>query len=231
MLRSVRGFSDLPQSELMNLCGKLHWSRIETGNSLILHEDAGKHVILVCRGMLRAVVYAENGREITFEEYDAGDFVGEVSAIDSKPGMTHVVATADSIVARMESDTFTEKMNRYPTLSSEVAIKMCETIRSLSERVYQLSAMPVSRRIDLDLFRVATPYSIDGRSATVDPAPKHSEIANRVNTQRETVTKRVSALRRLGIVRSLGRRALEFDLIRLQDQCHKSRYQGDCARD
>jgi len=223
MLRSVRGFSELPQAELMDLCGQLHWSRIEPDSSLVLHENDEQFVILICSGTLRALVYAENGQEIIFEEYHAGNFVGEVSAIDRKPRLTHIVAVSDSIVARVDSATFTRIMRRYPSLSSEVAIKMCETIRSLSERVYQLSAMPVSRRIDLDLFRVATRFSVDGRRATLDPAPKHAEIASRVNTQRETVTKRMSVLRRLGIVRSIGRRCLEFDLVRLRDQCYEHR--------
>lgn len=220
MLRSIRGFSELSDIDLVNLSGQLRWSRIEPGKALFLNDPNELRTFLICRGSVRAIIYAENGREITYEEYHAGNFVGEVSAIDRKPRLTHVVAITETIVASMDAGTFNKVMHQHNELAAEVTVKMCETIRSLSDRVYELSALPVVRRIDLDLYRLATKSSENGLSAAVVPAPKHAEIASRASTQRETVTKRMTTLRKLGVIETTGRRMLVPDLKKLQQLCH-----------
>ncbi len=220
MLRTIRGFRELSDIDLVNLAGQLRWSRVEPGKALLLNDPNELRMFLICRGSVRAIIYAENGREITYEEYHAGNFVGEVSAIDRKPRLTHVVAVTESIVASMDVATFSRVMSQHSVLATEVAKKMCETIRCLSDRVYQLSAMPVGRRIDLDLYRLAAKSSENGVSAALVPAPKHSEIASRASTQRETVTKRVSWLRRLGVIETNGRKMVVPDLQKLRKLCH-----------
>lgn len=201
-LRSIRGFHDLGEEELAEVSAQLQWHRIEPGQSLMFQQESGHAIYLICQGTVKTLMYTENGKEITYEEHHAGSFVGEVSAIDGKPGMTQAVAVTETVVAVMNFSVFSNLMMHNPSLSVEVAKKMCESIRLLCERVYELSAMTVARRIDLELYRIAVNYSRDGVSATVESTPKHAEIANRVNTQRETVTKHFSKLRKRGIIQT-----------------------------
>jgi len=199
-LRSIRGFNDLPESDLDALSPRLQWQRIEAGQPLTFQQDTGHEIYLIVQGAVKSLMYTESGKEITYEENHAGSFVGEVSAIDGMPGQAQLVAIKDSVVARMDYEEFASLMSRNPRLSAEVARKMCESIRTLCDRVYELSAMPVARRIDLELYRLAASHSEDGVSAILDEMPRHVEIANRVNTQRESVTKHFTRLRKHGVI-------------------------------
>jgi len=216
-LRSIRGFHDLPDSDLEEISDRLHWQRISPGEPLIFQQSCGCDIYLICQGAVKTLMYTESGKEITYEEHHAGSFVGEVAAIDGMPGLTEVVAIKDTVVARMEYEVFAGLMSRNPRLSVEVARKMCESIRTLCDRVYELSAMPVARRIDLELYRLAASYSEDGVSATLDEMPRHIEIANRVNTQRESVTKHFTRLRKNGIIRKVNGKVVIPDISKLKE--------------
>lgn len=201
-LRSIRGFHDLADKDLAEVSAQLQWHRIEPGESLMFQHDHASAIYLICQGTVKTLMYTENGKEITYEEHHAGSFVGEVAAIDGKPGLTQAVAVTETVVAVMNFNIFSNLMMHNPSLSVEVTRKMCESIRLLCERVYELSAMTVARRIDLELYRMAANYSRDGVGAVIEIAPKHIEIASRVNTQRETVTKHISKLRKKGIIQT-----------------------------
>ncbi len=203
-LRSIRGFHDLADKDLAEVSAQLQWHRIEPGESLMFQRDHAHAIYLICQGTVKTLMYTENGKEITYEEHHAGSFVGEVAAIDGKPGLTQAVAVTETVVAVMNFNIFSNLMMQNPSLSVEVTRKMCESIRLLCERVYELSAMTVARRIDHELYRIAANYSRDGVSADIEVAPKHIEIASRVNTQRETVTKHISKLRKSGVIQTQG---------------------------
>jgi CRP/FNR family transcriptional regulator, cyclic AMP receptor protein len=52
--------------------------------------------------------------------------------------------------------------------------------------------------------------------AVIRPAPTHSEMASRISTHREAVTRELSRLRSLGIIARQGRTLRVNDLARLE---------------
>jgi CRP-like cAMP-binding protein len=82
----------------------------------------------------------------------------------------------------------------------------------LSDRVIEYGLLPVPTRIKLELFRLAQRQMRGPNSAEIHPAPTHMEIASRVATHREAVTRELRRLAKSGIVVRQGRRLLIADL-------------------
>ena len=80
-------------------------------------------------------------------------------------------------------------------------------VRRLTERVFELSALNVRARLHCELLRMARTSA--SQKLTVNPAPTHAELANRIGTHREAVTREMRILAELNIIRN-GRRSLEF---------------------
>jgi len=81
--------------------------------------------------------------------------------------------------------------------------------------VFELSALNVQARLHCELLRLAK-TGLDPHSLVIDPAPTHAELANRIGTHREAVTREMRALADRNIIRA-GRRTLEFiDVARLE---------------
>jgi DNA-binding Lrp family transcriptional regulator len=72
----------------------------------------------------------------------------------------------------------------------------------------------VRNRVHAELVRLARDHG--GSEALIRPAPTHSEIASRISTHREAVTRELSRLEGLGIIAREGRTLRVKDLARLE---------------
>jgi CRP-like cAMP-binding protein len=94
---------------------------------------------------------------------------------------------------------------------------LVQKIRSMSERVFEVSALAVRERLRRELVRLATMNGKkEGGSITIVPAPTHYEIAARIGSHREAVTREINRLE-LEKVLEIGRRSIRItDMERLK---------------
>jgi hypothetical protein len=84
--------------------------------------------------------------------------------------------------------------------------------------VIELSTLAVQNRIRAEVLRQAqAATAADSDFARLEPAPRHADLAARVGTTREQVTRELSALTRQGLLQKTGRGLLVTDLPRLQE--------------
>jgi CRP-like cAMP-binding protein len=87
-------------------------------------------------------------------------------------------------------------------------------VRALTERVFEFSTLAVRNRVHAELVRLARDHG--GNDAVIRPAPTHTEIASRISTHREAVTRELNRLEDLGLIVREGRSLRVHDLERLQ---------------
>ncbi|MGI9402896.1 MAG: helix-turn-helix domain-containing protein [Hyphomicrobium sp.] len=97
-----------------------------------------------------------------------------------------------------------------------------KTIRTLTTRVYEFSTLAVNNRIQAEVLRLAHLVPREGKSARIVPAPTHAEIANRISTHREAVTRELNRLSRVGIIEKRGGELLVKDIDRLTTMVHEA---------
>jgi hypothetical protein len=74
----------------------------------------------------------------------------------------------------------------------------------------------VRRRIRIELVRLARAAGVDANRSRLDPAPTHSELASRVGTVREQVTRELSQLVRQGVLERSQRALVLCDVAALE---------------
>src|SRR5262249_61005002 len=109
--------------------------------------------------------------------FRAGDIFGEFSAIDGRPRSSAVSALTDCTVARMPAKAFFEFLRSNGHVSTKLVELLVAKIRSMSERVFEVSALSVSERLRRELLRLATTGERQGKIIVIKPAPTHSDIA------------------------------------------------------
>jgi CRP-like cAMP-binding protein len=85
----------------------------------------------------------------------------------------------------------------------------------MSERIYEFSALAVRYRIYAELLRMAGPPQAGGSAAVIRPFPTHAELASRLSTHREAVSRELSYLVRRGVIERRGDSLIVLDLARL----------------
>ena len=189
------------------------------GQLVLARGEVSRDVFIILEGRLEAVIYAANGREVSLRALGEGQLFGELAAIDNEVRSASIMASTDARLLVMGQDLFRSVIASSPEATDWLIRRLTAQIRSLTNRVFELSALRVQARLHCELVRLARSQTDDG---VVDPAPTHSELASRIGTHREAVTRELSALARRKIVRS-SRGRLEFlDLEGLEEELRAS---------
>jgi CRP/FNR family cyclic AMP-dependent transcriptional regulator len=122
----------------------------------------------------------------------------------------------------MPAGAFRELLQTEPVVAQALLVQFVTRIRALTTRVYEFSILAVKNRIQAELLRLASLGPREGKSARIVPAPTHVEIASRVSTHREAVTRELSRLARIGIIERRGGTLLVKNVEELTEMVHKA---------
>ena len=196
--------SPLSAEARATLARQCKWRRFEEGEQIVDRLDDTSDLCFVVDGRVRIVNHSMTGREISFDDIDAGGFFGELSAIDGLPRSATAIALMRTHVAFLSPRRFEELVLTSPKTAFEVMRRLAGMVRRSTERIMDLSTLGANNRVHAELLRLAKPddtaESSKTNTATISPIPVHADIASRVSTTRETVARVLSDLARDNLV-------------------------------
>lgn len=222
-LRNIELFAGLAPEKLDALAPQCVWRNYEAGRRIISRNAADRDVYLLVSGRVRITTYSQGGRQVTFRDITAGEVFGEVAALDDKPRSADVIALEAALLASMAPSAFRKLIVDEPLLGERIMKRLAGLVRSLSERVVDLSTLGVQNRIHAEILRLAREAGVERNRARLDPAPKHADIASQVSTYREQVTRELSALAKAGILEKDGAALVVRDVGRLEKMVEELR--------
>jgi CRP-like cAMP-binding protein len=216
-LRGITLFAGLSENDLAAIAAACTVRTFERQAQILGEQEATTDVFFILEGLVRATSYTEAGREVIFNEFPAGEVFGEFSAIDGRPRSSSVIAVTECKVARMTRERFLHLVEGNGKLSVKLAQHLVGKIRQLSERVFEVSALAVRERIRRELLRLSKDGTAFRNGIVIRPAPTHYEIAARIGSHREAVTREFNRLEAAGIVEVRRRQLRIIDMTKLQD--------------
>jgi CRP-like cAMP-binding protein len=199
-LSGIELFDDLEGSERDALARLCRWRRYAAHEYIIGHQDETNDVFFIVGGRVRVTVFSPSGKEVSFADLPAGKSFGEMAAIDGAPRSATVIALSDTVLASMPAEVFRRVLNDHPDVAAKMMQYLAGLVRRLSDRVVEFSVLAVRNRIHAELLRLARDQGLDGDTAMITPVPTHADIASRVSTHREAVTRELNALARDGLI-------------------------------
>lgn len=215
-LRVVRLFAAVPADALPGIEASCDWRSYAPGKAIVAHKDPSRDVYFLIDGTARVSLYAPNGRQIVIRDAGPGACFGEFAALDGNERSAYVEALTTCLVARMSDKAFVEMLERYPPVTMLLLRHIVGVVRGLTERVFEFSAFAVNNRIQAELLRLAEVAGSTGSTATICPAPTEADIANRISTHREAVSRELSRLSKLGLVEKSRKTLVICDVERLR---------------
>ena len=190
------------------------WLKMPAGTWVLDQSATDRDVYFIMTGQLRAVFNTER-QDLIFSDMRAGSIFGEMAAFDGAPRAASVFAVVDSVVAKMPAHVFVETMFIHRPLCEAVIRTLSERLRAMSGRVGELGALNVRSRVHAELLRLARRDRDDPRRAVIVTPPNQSELAARINTRRETVSREINAMERDGLIERRRGAIVINDVLRL----------------
>lgn len=187
-------------------------------NQIVIgHQDRTRDVFVVLEGSLRVELASLNGREIILADAGPGDLVGEFAALDDQPRSATVTAIGGAVLAGIAGETFRAAAMADPASAEWLARRLVRQIRLLTERVFELNALAVRNRLHCELLRLCLAAGVKDNRARISPAPTHVQLASRIGTHREAVTRELQYLQKQDIAVQQGRELDVNDVARLTE--------------
>ena len=214
-LRAVPLFEGLPAQRLDALAQACRWRSLPAGRLLVQRAERERDVHFVIDGQIRVTIFALNGRQLTFREIGTGGHFGELAAIDGEPRSADVLTLHSSLIASLGADDFRRLLEEEGVVADRVMRGLCRLVREISERVIDLSTLGVQNRVHAELLRLAREAGCTGNESRIDPAPTHADMASRISTNREQVTRELNALQQRGLLAKDGKALVLGDVEQL----------------
>lgn len=194
-LAHVPLFRSIGEAAMRRLDAACTWRRASAKQWVLDYESGGTDLFFVRHGHMRVVIPAA-GRELILNDIRDGEFFGELAAIVPQSRSAGILAVTDTLVARMPATVFRQVVHEHPDVCDQLLQSLVIRIRTLTTRVNEQSNLGVRQRLYAELLRLArTPLGSGGQPA-VSPPPTHAELASRVSSHREAVTRELNALER-----------------------------------
>jgi TolB-like protein/class 3 adenylate cyclase/CRP-like cAMP-binding protein/Tfp pilus assembly protein PilF len=216
-LQKVELFSGLDSASLREIALQCKWTRCKRNEYVIRRDGTDRDVYFVIAGLVRVAASAGRGRRIIFRDVGAGDMFGEHSAIDGRSRFADVLAVRESLLASMPPEVFRAILANHASVRERLLRRLSGSVRELANRLVELGARRVQGRVWTELVRLARAAGVTDNRARIDRAPTHNEIASRVGTSREEVTREFSRLARQGLLERQGRSLVLRDVAALQE--------------
>ncbi len=203
--------ADLPRELAERLWAGSNLINAKAGRTLLSLGARSNNVYIVLEGRVQVTLVSLEGREVILRDLGKGEMFGELAAIDDQPRSASIVALSDCVLATISAATFRSAIAELPAGAMWLARRQAAQIRDLTEKVFELNALRVRSRLHCELLRMCG--HVNGHdSVTIEPSPTHAELASRVGTHREAVTREIGYLVDQGIVEQQRRRMTVLDV-------------------
>ena len=215
-LASVELLSGLAPDALQRLEQGCMWRRYKRGEEIVARDSDSRDLFMVITGSVEVANFSTTGREIAYATIPAGEYFGELSALDNLPRSATVSAAEDTLVAVMPRTLFIDVMRDEPKAALKMMMRLAHIIRICDDRIMDLSTLGAVQRVYIELLRICGPDPAVPDLWSVYPMPTQSEIAARADTTRGTVARVISQLTQDEIIQRKGRTLYINDRERLQ---------------
>ena len=206
---AVPMFRELSRAGLQEVVGLMAERSYARGETVFLEGDPPAGLFVIWRGSLKVYKVGDGGREQILEIEGPGRSVAELPLFDGQPYPASCAALEDSVVLILRVDDFHALIDREPALARAVIAGLSLRLRRMVGLVEEISLKAVRERL-ADLL-----IELTGDSPSVHLPWNNHEIAARIGTVREIVSRTFSRMAQDGTIAIEGRTVRLLDRGRL----------------
>jgi CRP/FNR family transcriptional regulator len=204
-LKQTPLFGSLSEDTLVKLSEKTSEKFLKTGEMVFLEGEEAKGMYVIVSGTIRAMRIGADGREQVIHTERAGATFGEIPVFDGGLYPSTVVADEDSFLLFIDKKDMHQLCYEYPEIALAALKVLSKRLRYCASLIESLSLKEVSQRIASLLLEEARQRKPNENSIEFKLTLTNQQIAARVGTVREVVSRSFTRLQQDGLIKLQGR--------------------------
>ncbi len=186
------------------------------GQMLISQGGDADEVFLILSGKIHISIFSVNGRETILREMGPGRLLGEMAAMSDMPRSACAIVVEDASLSCVPGHAFREFLQNVPGAGYWMATQLAARVRNLTEKSAELASLPVGARLQSEILRLSINGNQRDDRCEINNLPTHIELAARIGTHREAITRELRLLAQEGLAIQSGRKLVIPSLTRLK---------------
>jgi CRP-like cAMP-binding protein len=197
-LSAIALFADFTEAEVSALAQRAVEKRFEAGGMLFWEGEPCQGVFLIAQGSVKIFRTSAAGREVMLAIETAPSSVAELPLFDGGPYPASVRALEPVVTLFLNKNDFQQVCRQYPDVALKVLAVVGRRLRHLVGLVEAMTFGSVTQRLARMLLDASH------ASAAFELPMTHQELASRLGTVREVVSRNLARFRGDGLIRIQG---------------------------
>ena len=173
---------------------------LKPGEVYVLQGAEQSHIGMIVSGTVTAIAYSYEGDETWLGEYNPGDFVGLLPFLTQNVSTFEIRAEEPVTLYDVSTRTMKTLMRESTPLCTKISSDLAKRLNQSVTQIIDLQTLSVKGRICAELLRLSLPIGVNPDHHIIRPSPVFTELARRLNSTRETVSRTISDLQRKGLL-------------------------------
>ena len=199
-LSQIPLFQGLDKATVEKQSQRCTWRTYDENELIIDYEDETRDVRFILDGKVRIILRIATGKEVILTEMRDGEFFGEIAAIDEEGRSANVTALTRTRICAMPQKVFIELVESQPSVNRTVMKTLASRCRNLNSRLAEHCFLQTKHRLYTELLRLSRPRLGHDGQRSISPPPTQKDLAARIGTRREVVSREIASLKRNRIV-------------------------------
>lgn len=204
MLEQVPLFSRLSDNEISEIERQAVRKRYRARTVIIEHGDDASNLYFLVKGRVKVFIIGEDDREVVLGEKGPGGYVGELALLVEGKRTASVATLEDSDFLVLTRHSFDRFLQARPGIALALVRDLAKKVQVLSDDLSDFALLDVYGRIVKLLKRSA----VEEEGQMITGPLTHQDIANRVASSREMVSKILKDLRVGGYIEVVKKRII-----------------------
>lgn len=170
------------------------------GDIIAMQGEAVESVGYILSGRAKAVTYSEDGTATWVGYFESGDFFGHMSLLADTTLSFEISAESDVRAVILSTHVMRDVITQEKELGLQLANDLARRLDMMTRRLIEAFTLSAKGRVCAELARLSNVIGIMPEHRIIRPSPVFVDVALRVNSTRETVSRTVSDLQKKGII-------------------------------
>ncbi|MDV7338367.1 Crp/Fnr family transcriptional regulator [Terasakiella sp. A23] len=200
LLANTELLGSLDEEMLDKLLSMTVTRKLAKNETLFVKGDPGDSFFGVQAGKIKIVTTSPNGKEVTLNIIEEGQFFGEIALLDGMDRTADALAMEKTELLVIQRRDFIPFLEKHPKLCIQVMQLLCHRVRITSEMVEDAAFLPLDGRLAKRLLNLAELYGEDqdDGGVLIGLNLPQQELARMMGTSRESVNKQLQVWRGQG---------------------------------
>ena len=220
LLKQIPLFNSLMDASLNTLAASLRLLSVRQGQAIFHRGDEGTALYIIKSGAVKIVLSSRSGAEIIASIYSKGDFFGEMALLDGEPRYADAIAVKPSEVFVLRRNDFLMFIRSDLNAARSILFSITKRLRKTHDLLEDVCCLKISQRLAKTILGLGKFYGHkEEKGIFIDLSLTQKELGDMIGATRESINKEIKALRKKGMIATVGNHITICDMFGLKGIC------------